>query len=43
MTRKEKIEKASKCYHHFNEYGEWADRTIMIKQISKWIEQHFYW
>lgn len=41
MTRKERIEKASK-YHHFNECGEWVDRTIMIDQISKWIEQHFY-
>ena len=40
MTRKNR--KASKSYHHFNECGEWVDRTIMIEQISKWIEQHFY-
>lgn len=45
MTRKEKIKHHTdwnECYHHFNECGEWIDRTIMIDQISKWIEQHFY-
>lgn len=41
MTKKRKNRKASK-YHHFNECGEWVDGTIMIDQISKWIEQHFY-
>ena len=32
----------NECHPHFKENEELVDRTIMIEQISKWIEQHFY-